>query len=184
MPTARPTMLASASGALKTRSSPYSRCRPCVSLKTPPLPGHDAAARPCWLASATSSPKTTMRGSRAISSFSVRLIAADHRVGLAFGLRPACRRRPTSDRRRASRPRASARAPRRLRRGERLQRGVVDFALDVGGDAPRARRRSASRSPSGTRRSARSDRAALRPRARPAACTASRRRTASASTGG
>ena len=38
MPVARPTMLASASGELKTRSEPNSHCRPEVSLKTPPLP--------------------------------------------------------------------------------------------------------------------------------------------------
>ena len=33
-------MLASASGELKTRSRPNSRCRPSVALKTPPLPRH------------------------------------------------------------------------------------------------------------------------------------------------
>ena len=38
MPIARPTMLASASGELQTRSEPNSFCRPAVSLKTPPLP--------------------------------------------------------------------------------------------------------------------------------------------------
>ena len=67
MPTARPTMLASASGALKTRFEPNFRCRLWVTLKTPPLP----FTRPRFssrLQSATSSPKTTMRGSRAISS--------------------------------------------------------------------------------------------------------------------
>src|SRR5258708_24912329 len=35
---ARPTMLASASGVLKTRSPPYLRCNPEVALKTPPFP--------------------------------------------------------------------------------------------------------------------------------------------------
>ena len=84
MPIARPTMPASASGALKTRSSPKSRCRPCVSLKTPPLPETTASAS-FLLASATSSPKTTMRGSRAISSFSVRLIADTIVSGLPSG---------------------------------------------------------------------------------------------------
>ena len=84
MPMARPTMLASASGELKTRSPPNARCRPCVTLKTPPLPGTDASAS-ARLQSATSSPKTTMRGSRAISSFSVRLIAATIVSGLPSG---------------------------------------------------------------------------------------------------
>ena len=32
-----PTMLASASGVLKTRSAPYFRCNPAVALKTPPF---------------------------------------------------------------------------------------------------------------------------------------------------
>ena len=52
MPIARPTMFASASGELKTRSSPNIRCKPCVSLKTPPLPGTSDSAS---LASAPSS---------------------------------------------------------------------------------------------------------------------------------
>jgi len=56
-----------------------------VSLNTPPLPDTTVSAS-FRLASATSSPKTTMRGLRAISSFNVRLIDADHRVGFAFGL--------------------------------------------------------------------------------------------------
>ncbi len=38
MPIARPTMLASASGELKTRALPNFRCRFAVTLKTPPLP--------------------------------------------------------------------------------------------------------------------------------------------------
>src|SRR6266567_8046814 len=38
MPRARPTMLASASGELNTRSCPYFRCKPEVALKTPPFP--------------------------------------------------------------------------------------------------------------------------------------------------
>ena len=84
MPIARPTMLASASGVLNTRSSPYRRCRPCVSLKTPPLPGTIDSAS-LRLASATSSPNTTMRASRAISSLSVRLIAATIVSGLPCG---------------------------------------------------------------------------------------------------
>ena len=68
MPIARPTMLASASGALNTRGEPNFRCRLCVTLKTPPLP-FTRSRFSSRLQSATSSPKTTMRGSRAISSF-------------------------------------------------------------------------------------------------------------------
>src|SRR5205814_5029600 len=64
---ARPTIFASASGELYTRSLPNWRCSPHVTLKTPPLPF--TCARYCSrLASATSSPNTRMRGSRAISS--------------------------------------------------------------------------------------------------------------------
>ena len=74
MPTARPMMFASASGALNTRSLPYSLCSPCVTLKTPPLPDTFPSAD-SRLTSATSWPKTTMRGSRAISSRSVELMA-------------------------------------------------------------------------------------------------------------
>ena len=60
-------MLASASGVLKTLTPPNSLCRPCVALKTPPLPF--TLPRYCSRdTSATSSPKTTMRGSRRISS--------------------------------------------------------------------------------------------------------------------
>ncbi len=74
MPIARPMMFASASGELKTRSFPNCFWRPCVTLNTPPLPltSLSAASR---VASATSSPKTTTRGSRAISSFMQRLIS-------------------------------------------------------------------------------------------------------------
>ena len=35
IPIARPMMLASANGVLKTRSGPYFRCKPAVALKTP-----------------------------------------------------------------------------------------------------------------------------------------------------
>jgi hypothetical protein len=84
MPMPRPMMLASASGELKTRSFPNARCSPCVTLKTPPLPGTvpSASGR---LQSATSSPKTMMRGLRAISSLSVRLIAATIVSGFPSG---------------------------------------------------------------------------------------------------
>ena len=74
MPIARPMMLASARGELKTRSFPNCFCNPCVTLNTPPLPETwlRAASR---VASATSSPKSTIRGSRAISSRRQRLIS-------------------------------------------------------------------------------------------------------------
>src|SRR3990172_2104772 len=60
-------MLASASGELYTRSLPNLRWRPQVTLNTPPFPLTllKAASRE---ASATSWPKTMIRGSRAISS--------------------------------------------------------------------------------------------------------------------
>ncbi len=62
MPVARPTMLASASGELNTRSDPNAPCNPAVSLKTPPLPLTCFSRRySSRLQSATSSPKTTMR---------------------------------------------------------------------------------------------------------------------------
>ena len=75
MPMARPTMFASAIGELKTRSRPYVRCSPRVTLNTPPLPvtSERSSGR---LVSATSSPKTMMRGFAAISSFRVWLMAA------------------------------------------------------------------------------------------------------------
>ncbi len=64
---ARPTMLASASGELNTRAEPNLRWRLWVTLKTPPLP-LILSRFSSRLQSATSSPKTTIRGSRAISS--------------------------------------------------------------------------------------------------------------------
>ena len=66
-PMARPTMFASASGELKTRTLPNSFCSPQVTLNTPPLP-FTSPKLVSREASATSSPKTRMRGSRAISS--------------------------------------------------------------------------------------------------------------------
>ena len=70
MPIARPTMFASANGEFQQRSDPNSVCNPAVSLNTPPLPlispARSASSR---VASATSSPKTTTRSSRRISSF-------------------------------------------------------------------------------------------------------------------
>ena len=73
-------MLASASGELKTRSLPKVRCSPRVALNTPPLPctADSASAR---LQSATSSPNTTIRRLRSISSLRVRLMAATIVIG-------------------------------------------------------------------------------------------------------
>src|SRR6476661_4107036 len=84
MPMPRPTILASASGELNTRALPNARWSPCVTLKTPPLP-ETCSSADSRLQSATSSPKTTIRGSRAISSFNVRLIAATIVSGLPSG---------------------------------------------------------------------------------------------------
>ncbi len=53
---------------------PNARCSPCVVPKTPPLPSTFAST--VSRASATSSPKTRMRSSSAICSWSVRLIAS------------------------------------------------------------------------------------------------------------
>ena len=62
-PTPTPTIEASASGVLKTRSSPNCCGRPSVTLKTPPF------------GPATSSPNTITRPSRSISSISAARIA-------------------------------------------------------------------------------------------------------------
>ena len=45
MPMLRPMIAASARGELNTRSLPNARCKPCVTLKTPPFPGTEASAR-------------------------------------------------------------------------------------------------------------------------------------------
>ena len=94
IPTARPTMLASASGELNTRSRPNRRCSPRVALNTPPLPG-TADSTSARLQSATSSPNTTMRGSRAISSSRVRLMAATIVIGSPSGA-PGTSKRPAA----------------------------------------------------------------------------------------
>ena len=67
-------MFASASGVLKQRASPNARCKPNVMPNTPPLPGTSSITS--GSASATSSPNTRMRSSRAICSCSVRRIAS------------------------------------------------------------------------------------------------------------
>ena len=85
MPVARPTMLASAIGELKTRSEPNSICSPAVSLKTPPLPFTSFCLRySSRLQSATSSPKITMRSSRRISSRNVAVIRSAMVLGACF----------------------------------------------------------------------------------------------------
>ena len=183
MPTARPMMLASASGELKTRSLPNCRCRPCVTLNTPPLPCTSSrlASR---LQSATSSPKTTMRGLRAISSLSVRLMAATIVSGLPSGSGVGGeRRRGRVDVRREHPQRG--RVARRLRRRERPLGGLVDLALDLGVHRVEVLRRWRCPAPSANCASLR-DRVAPRlpPRAPPASCRAARRPTASASTAG
>src|ERR1039458_2325109 len=79
-PIARPTMPASASGELNTRAGPKAFWRPAVTLKTPPFPLHSARTS-ARLASATSSPQTAMRASRAISSRSAALMRSTIVVG-------------------------------------------------------------------------------------------------------
>ncbi|OGU04224.1 MAG: hypothetical protein A2085_08985 [Gemmatimonadetes bacterium GWC2_71_10] len=77
---ARPTMFASASGELYTRSPPNCFWRPHVTLKTPPLP----LTLPRYSArdtSATSSPNSRMRGSRVISSLRQTLSRSTMVVG-------------------------------------------------------------------------------------------------------
>src|SRR3989449_2855363 len=66
-PMARPPLFASASGGVYTRPLPNWRCSPPGTLRTPPLP-FPSLMYCARLTSATSSPNTTMRGSRAISS--------------------------------------------------------------------------------------------------------------------
>ena len=94
IPTARPTMLASASGELNTRSRPNFRCSPRVALNTPPFPGtaDSASAR---LQSATSSPNTTIRGLLAISSARARLMADTIVIGAPSGA-PGTSKRPSA----------------------------------------------------------------------------------------
>ena len=99
-------MLASASGVLNTRVLPNSFCRPCVTLKTPPLP----LTLPRYSSretSATSSPNTTMRSSRRISSRHAGVEQVHHRgrVAARTAGRPRCRTARPSGRRRASTPR-------------------------------------------------------------------------------
>ena len=66
-------MFASASGELKTRTEPNFLCRFAVTLKTPPLP-LTVSIYSSRETSATSSPNTTIRSSRSISSCRQRLI--------------------------------------------------------------------------------------------------------------
>ena len=134
MPTARPMMFASASGELKTRVAPKRRCRPCVTLKTPPLPGHRATAPPRAWRRRRPRRTSTMRGLRAISSRSVRLIAAT----IVSGLPAGCGRRLEGRGRRIDVGREDPAASRvsfaRLRRLQRAVGRLVHLALDLGRD--------------------------------------------------
>ena len=84
MPTPNPTMVASASGVLNTRSDPNSRWSPWLTLKTPPLPFTSVSAS-SRLASATSCPNTTTRGSRSNSARRVALMRSTIVPGFAPG---------------------------------------------------------------------------------------------------
>ena len=66
-------IFASASGELKTRAEPNLRCRFAVTLNTPPLP-FSSSRYSSREQSATSSPNTTIRESRSISSCIQRLM--------------------------------------------------------------------------------------------------------------
>ena len=91
MPIARPTMLASASGELKTRSPPKRALQAVRDLEDAAL-ALDLGERSSRRASATSSPKTTMRGSRAISSCRQALSRSTIVLRLALAARLAWRR--------------------------------------------------------------------------------------------
>ena len=151
MPMARPTMLASASGELNTRSQPNARCSPCVTLNTPPLPctSLEVLAR----ASRRRRPRRTRRcaGSRAISSFSVRLMAATIVSGLpsgAAGVSNAARRR--IDVRRVDAERRPCPCAGFGALTARVG-GLVDFAIDVLGDRREVGVGREAFAPSGTR---------------------------------
>ena len=102
---ARPTMLASASGELYTRWLPKLLLQPPGDLEDAALALHLVEVLVSRLTSATSSPKTRMRGSRAISSLQAGVEQVDHRGRLAGELRdrPRYRTARRSGRRRASR---------------------------------------------------------------------------------
>ena len=132
MPIARPTMLASASGELKTRSAPYSRWRPAVTLKTPPLPLHSASTS-SRDASATSSPKTTMRGSRFISSRRQAFNRSTIVVGVAPSAGAGARRERGARRIDVRRvDELVGRLGRGQRRRERPVGGLVDLGVHLG----------------------------------------------------
>ena len=110
-------MFASASGVLKHRAMPKSRCRPSVVPNTPPLPSTSAISSSG--ASATSSPNTRMRSSAAITSCSVRRMASPKAT-----TSPSVRRRAGVGRSSgARRTWSSTVAGRRAGRGERLLGG-------------------------------------------------------------
>ena len=84
MPTARPMMLASASGELKTRVPPNARCSPCVTLKTPPLPWTDSSAASRLAVGDVLAEHDDARVARHLVLHRA-VDGRDHRVGLAFG---------------------------------------------------------------------------------------------------
>ena len=125
-------MLASASGELKTRVEPNLRCRPCVTLKTPPLPEHRcqrvlaAAVRHVFAEHDDARVARHLVLQRAIDR-------RDHRVRACLLALPASR----TLRRRIDVGREDVEADRidvRLRRLNRAIRGVVHFAVDVVAD--------------------------------------------------
>ena len=145
-------------------------------------PAAGAVAR---LTSATSSPKTTMRGSRAISSFSVRLIAPTIVSGLPSVERLGCRTRRRSDRRR--RVDVERRPFRGSGFGASSARSAASAISRSTSAADRVELRPRWRAPRCSR-NARScvigSRSASRVALLAASCTAARRPTASASTAG
>ena len=134
-------MLASASGELKTRVPPNARCRPCVTLKTPPLPGHRLERR---LAARVGDVLAEHDDARVARHLVLHrpVDRRDHRVGLAFrrrlgrevGGRRIDVRRVDVERRRVGR---------RLLGLHRRVGGGVDLLLDLLDDrlelAPRSR---------------------------------------------
>ena len=127
---ARPMMLASASGELKTRSLPKARCRPCVTLKTPPLPETDASASGSAAVGDVFAEHDDARVARHLV-FQRAIDRRDHRVGPPFRRRLASktrrRRRIDVGREDVERDgiRRAASAP------ARPLGGVVHFAIDV-----------------------------------------------------
>ena len=129
MPNARPTMLASASGELNTRAPPNARCRPCVTLNTPPLP-ETSARRSSRLQSATSCAEDD--DARVVRHLVLQraVDGRHHRVGLAvrLGRRLEARRRRVHVRREHP---VGGRRSRRLLGGQRAIGRLGDLAIDL-----------------------------------------------------